>query len=689
MSLLKKFFTSFTILATLVSIQANAQLDRLNNIGNRFSVGNATDSLERRNPNEDSITISYRFFDSTNQYGIDTSINDYNKFWVLPFTYSDLGNVGNPAQSLLFKPLNMQPGWDPGFHMFDVYKFNLDGTKYYTTTRPFSTLAYVIGSKGEQYIDVLHTQNRKELVNFTFEYRLLNAPGAFKNQNSNNSNIRANISSQSRNKRYSLNLIAIRNSLKAGINGGILNPDEIDNQGAAGPYSIATRIGNTVNSTPNPFKASINAGNEAKDFTLYYRHSYDLGQKDSLKVNDTSTLRLFYPRLRFEHALKYAEYQYSFKDLNPNPESYLNYYELFVEDTLQYKDKWKELSNQLAIYTYPDKKNISQFLKLYGELQLLGGDFGGYRKNYYNLFVGAEYRNKTRNKKWDMLVAGKFFVLGDYVGDYAATAHLKRELGTRLGSISLKFSNVNRTPAFIFNSAAQGNVSVDSTDYYNSVNNNFKPHSNFPVITGEDNFKKENISQASAILTVPAIQLKLTGNYYAILNYSYFSDYFTAVQNNSLFNLLQIGAEKETRIGKYFKWYIEAYVQQKAGNVPINVPLVLARNRIAFEGTFYKNLDLATGIQVRYNTPYKADNYSPFTGNFFYNDTERISNRPDISYYLNFKISRFRLFSELSNLNTLNFSNNSFGFNHFNYTRPYYPKQAFWIRVGVYWNFIN
>ncbi len=677
------------LLALLCSNSAITQIDRLNNIGNRFSTGSSSDSLMRRDPSEDSITISYRFFDSTNQYGIDTSINDFNKLFPLPYTYADLGNIGTPAQSLLFKPLNMQPGWDPGFHMFDVFKYDLAGTKYYTTTRPFTTLGYVMGSKAEQLIDVLHTQNRKELVNFTFEYRLLNAPGAFNNQNSNNSNLRANISSQSRNKRYSLNFIAIRNSLKAAVNGGLVDPEQIMNQGAGGPYSAPTRIGSTVSSNRNPFKATVDAGNEARDFTLYYRHSFDLGQKDSLQVNDSTLIRLFYPRLRFEHAIKYAQYEYVFKDVNPNPESYLEYYQLIVEDTVRYRDKWKELSNQLAIYTYPDKKNTAQFLKLYGEFQMLGGDFAAYRKNYYNVIVGGEYRNKTRNQKWDMLAAGKFYALGDYFGDYLATARLKRDLGSKIGTISLSFTNANRTPAFIFNSAARGNLGMDSTSYGQEVNQTSIVHSSFPVITGESNFVKENISHAEAIVTIPSLQMKLTGNYYAMVNYSYFTDYFRAAQNNSFFNILQVGAEKETSLGKYFKWYAEAFVQQKAGNVPINVPLILTRNRIAFEGTFYKNLDLATGIEVRYNTPYKADMYSPFTGNFFYNDTMRMSNMPDISYYLNIKISRFRLFSELSNLNTLSFTNNTFGFNNFSYVRPYYPKQSFWIRVGVFWNFIN
>lgn len=692
MKLVNKKQLLFALLSILICSGVQAQFDRLNDIGGRFSRsgGNSADTLTQRNPHEDSITISYRFFDSTATHGIDTSINDFNKMLPVPYTYADLGNIGTPSQSLLFKPLHMQPGWDAGFHMFDPFRYTLEGTKYFTTTRPFTTLAYMMGTRQEQMIDVLHTQNRKELVNFTFEYRLLNAPGAFRNQNSNHSNMRVNISSQSKNKRYSMNLIGIRNSNRGAVNGGIINFDELKGKGVNSPYIAATRIGSIGNASPSPFKVSISSGNENKDFTLYYRHSYDFGQKDSLQVNDSTMVRLFYPRLRFEHAAKYAEYEYNFKDVNPNPDSYLQYYGLIVQnDTVLYKDKWKELSNQLAIYTYPDKKNIAQFVKVFGEFQLLGGDFGRFKKNYYNVIVGGEYRNKTRNQKWDMLASGRFYALGDYFGDYMATANLKRNLGTKIGDISIGFTNVNRTPSFIFNTSAKGFLSADSAKYIELIGNNFQPHSNFPVITGETKFAKENIAHAFAKINVPSWKLSLTGNYYAMLNYAYFTDYFTAKQNTSLFNLLQLGAEKETSLSNFFKWYAEIYVQQKAGNVPVNVPLVLTRNRIAFEGHFYKNLDIATGIEVRYNTPYKPDNYSPFTGNFLYNDTMRISNLPDISYYLNFKIKRFRLFAEAANLNSLSYQNKTFGFNNFSFVRPYYPKPGLWIRVGIFWNFIN
>ncbi|MGF7230074.1 putative porin [Arachidicoccus sp.] len=688
----KLLYTFILLVAVLMINKAGAQVTdankdnyQLDNQGRpmpRTKSGN--DSLKLRDKYEDSITITYKYFDSSLIHHIDTSINDFSSRLQKPFTYNNTGNIGSPAESLLFNPY-MKPGWDAGFHSMDVYKFTVENTKYYTTTRPYSVVGYMLGGKGEQYIDLLHTQPRaKGNVNFTFEYRLLNAPGALKNENDANSNLRVNLAIHSSNKRYSSNFIFIRNSLKAATNGGLVNPADLHNLTLGSSFAVNTRLGSSNSRTNDPFNTTVTTGNITKDVTLYFRQSYDFGQKDSL-VKDTITYRLFYPRLRLEHSIKYTNYDYSFVDNNPIASDYLNYFDLIVPtDTINFHDNWKELNNEFAIYTYPDKKNTNQFLKLHANLQSLNGSFGKfYKQKYNNVYVGAEYRNRTRNQKWDVTALGDLYVAGNYTGNYSASLSLRRDLGKKLGSLQLGFQNVNRTPSYIFNAASSTNLSLNDT-----ANISFKSHSDFPIINTTD-FKNENISKAYAVLYLPELQMKLTGNYFLYNNYSYFSNYFTAEQSNTAFNLLQLGVEKETKLGKYFRWYLEAYVQKKAGNTPVNLPFFLMRNRIAFEGNFYTNLDIATGFEVRYASPYKPDIYSPFTAQFFNQNTQTISNLPDVSFYVNFKITRFNFFGEIANLNTLSYKNKTFGFNNYSFVAPNYPSHALWIRLGVWWTFIN
>src|SRR6202035_2447228 len=136
---------------------------------------------------EDSITINYRFLDSSRLRKIDSSVIDFYKRYPLPGTYIDLGNFGTAAKNLVFNP-QMSPGWDPGWHAYDIYAFTADETRFYTTTRPYSELGYLLGSHSEQMINLIHTQNIKPNWNFALQYQLINSPGTFQNQNTNHNN---------------------------------------------------------------------------------------------------------------------------------------------------------------------------------------------------------------------------------------------------------------------------------------------------------------------------------------------------------------------------------------------------------------------------------------------------------------------------------------------------------------------
>ena len=141
-------------------------------------------------------------------------------------------------------------------------------------------------------------------------------------------------------------------------------------------------------------------------------------------------------------------------------------------------------------------------------------------------------------------------------------------------------------------------------------------------------------------------------------------------------------------LSTHFNWYLEGHLQQTTGNPPVNLPLILARSRLAYEGHFFRNLDLSTGLEVIYNTPYKADGYSALTGQFVYQDTSSIHNLPMVNYYFNFRIKSFKAFIRLENLNTISFKN-GFSFTNYNYAAPDYPTKGFWLRFGIWWSFVN
>src|SRR5262245_10755626 len=108
-----------TIVFLCISSMAIAQnpIDRLRNFGSGFSggMGGGSDTLAHRSGLEDSVTISFRYLDSSRYRPFDSSITDFSKRFPIPASYISLGNTGSAARSILFNPL-MKPGWDAGFH---------------------------------------------------------------------------------------------------------------------------------------------------------------------------------------------------------------------------------------------------------------------------------------------------------------------------------------------------------------------------------------------------------------------------------------------------------------------------------------------------------------------------------------------------------------------------------------------
>ncbi len=624
------------------------------------------DSLQHRDQFADSITIYYRYYDSTRTRTIDSSINDFYTRYPLPSNYHTLGNFGSAAQSYLFNPV-LKAGWDPGLHQYDPYNFTLANTKFYSTTRPFTELTYMIASKAEQLINILLTQNKKSNFNYSFEYRFSSAPGYLKTQNNSHNNFRVTAHYQTNNRQYEGFLIFLSNKTAASENGGLQDAKKLDSLALNDPYELETRIGLAGAASRNPYNTTVNTGNTYKDLSVLYRHHFDLGKKDSV-VTDSVTYHIFYPKFRMEHTFKFSTSSYGFSDIYPDSSRYGKYFNVLLSrpGTIAYTDKWKEINNEFSLYSFPDKNNQSQFLKAGIVVQNLTGTFDTTTGNhsFYNLIALGEYRNRTRNQKWDVEATGQLYVNGFNAGDYSAFVSMKRLLGSKIGFLNVGFQNVNRSPVFILNDL-----------------------SSYPI-QNRTGYNKENYLRLFLKYENPKIGWNFQAEYFAVNNYIYYDSFFTAKQEAALFNVIHLSAEKKFKLSRHWNWYAEVHLQQTTGDPAVNLPLIYTRNRIAFEGNFFTNLFISTGFELKYHSAYKGDNYSPFLGQFFYQNTYTINNRPEINAYLNFRIKSFKTFIRLENLNSIN-PIDGFKFNNRNFYGEQYPSSAIWFRFGVWWNFVN
>ncbi|RYZ48475.1 MAG: hypothetical protein EOO14_22050, partial [Chitinophagaceae bacterium] len=343
--------------------------------------------IETRDYSDDSLQVQVYTLSRSAAGTFDTSIRDYTSRFPIPATHVFLGNDGSATRSLLFSTPR-RIGWDPGFHSNDVYKLRLEDARFYNTPRPYTELGYMLASGTEQMIDILHTQNIRPYWNAAFQYRLLGAPGTFRNQRNNHRSYQITSWYQSQNKRYNNYFVILNNKIQSGENGGIktdrdyLNDPVFDRR-----LAIPTNIGGSSTIGTDLFSNNLVTGRREKEFNLLLRQQYDFGRKDSL-VTDSTIIPLFYPRLRFEHTLRYGSYSYLFQDLPsassttknaPDSAYYSNHYGIKFqnnngEDSVHLEDRWREWSNDFSVYQFPDANNLQQFIKVGLELQLLHGD---------------------------------------------------------------------------------------------------------------------------------------------------------------------------------------------------------------------------------------------------------------------------------------------------------------------------
>ena len=654
-------------LFNLLPLEVGAQnfTNALRSAGRSNGNGSSGDSLQKRDQNADSITLYYKLFNNNDIRKLDSSINDFFVHYPLPYTTYNLGNLGTATKSYLFST-QKKGGFDAGFHAYDAYSYTLAATPFYQTTRPFTELGYLLGGNGEQLIEVKHTQNKTQQLNFSFDYRFSNSPGNVKNQNANLNNMRITAHFQSKRKRYESYFVMLANKAASSENGGLVKAALLDSLSLNNPYELETRLGVSGASFRNPFNTSIATGSIYRNNTYLWRQTYDLGQKDSI-VKDTVVIHLFYPRFRFQNEVKLESSQFTFEDKAPSELNYLQYFNYVYKPNtnLKFVDNWNLVTNDFSLISYPQKNNANQFLQLGSGYTNLATTLSNLQSwSDYDLYAFGTYKNKTRNQLWDLLASGKLFLNGYHAGDYDAQFYLSRVLNAKGTYLKIAFQNSNRKP---------------STNYLGLTQ--------FPI-NALMGIKKENTVDMNGELGNAAKGFKVSFNYQLINNYNYFSSGYQAAVYTKPISYISSMLATKIKMSKHWNWYNETTVQVVDPSAPINIPFILSRQRLAFEGNFYKNLNLSTGLEMIYHTDFKADDYMPMTGQFYLQNNFMLSNRPTANAFLHFMIKRFKGYIRLENLNTLIPTSSSLG-NTYNFTAQNYPGTGTWFRVGIWWNFIN
>ncbi len=640
------FLISLLTVLLLSPVLSRAQTDSLE-IQND-SLNSTKDSLLTR---ADSLSVTFytnsldnlrsgkiRSIDSTLTY-----FHQYNAADADNRMYASLGNIGLATNNRIFSPtlsvhLNMNE------KAFKPYMFSNKDVRYYKLIKPYTNLHYVLGAAKEQNLDVTFTRYVSKHLLLGVQYSLINSPGHFKNQKSNNNNVYFTAQYFTENKRYGLIANYLHNKLVVQENGGLL-------------YDSIFQQHLETDSKVIPVQLTT-AQNLIKSSSFYIEQYFNLLKP--LKNKNTS--RKIDPG-NISYTFQYLKSQAIYSDQEPNADFYNTFpavfdslstfdsnYRIRIRNRFEWSNKGynkDKLSNLFYLFGGIAFSNIKQHLatdsinKTYNETN----PYGGLRLNLF---------------KRSILNARIDYTLGGYhSGDFKLEASLDQYLGSEeknVGRILINFQLVNRMPDWFLS-------------YYHSNRFNW-----------DLNLKKEHILELKGEYQYKGLKagVKMT----TIQHFTFLNDSVKPQQLNNTGSLLEVYTEGNFLIhhwGINFRLVHQSTTLQQS----IHLPLFTGKLDLYYKNwVFKKAAKLQTGFQLYYFTAYFSDAYMPELRQYYLQNDQKIGNYLFADAYATLKVKTFRFFLKANNL---------LGYlgKYQYFESPHYPALTPGFYLGVNWRFHN
>lgn len=613
----------------------------------------ANDSI---NPKTDSTAVFYYHNNLDSIFiprliHIDTCLNGVQKYQPLRKWhnyYASLGNNGLAYDKMLFSP-TLSTGFDYGLHAFDKFLFSIKNTPYYKNTIPYTDVFYVMGRNREHFLHLKHNQNIKRNLTVGLNFRLINSPGFYAAQQSNNSNVLLYSKYTLPNKKYSVLASFIHNGLKIEENGGIENDSAFD-------FNLETnrRI----------IEVNLNEANrKIKETTLYVRNAYDFFKISSTNTdNDTTAEKSVIKKPLLDpgnifHTFTFNRKSFIYKDRNPAG----GFYPVIYFDSLLTYDSTAIITfeNKLGWSNFSEHKN-ENFLNAAFDVTIrnikLRNDSAEYMINQFALSAKAA---KSLFKKMIIFLNGEY-VFGDQNnGDHYLNGRINWNFGKdtvneKLLSFNIEYSN--KKPEWIYK------------HYYS---NNF--------IWNNDP-GREQIFKSEFCLRMKSLIVKL--KYYNINSYLIFNETALPDQSSETINVITASVFKKFVFGKLH--LDNEIVYQYDGRTDVlHLPDLILNHSIYVNLELFKRAArIQTGLDIFYNTEYYSNAYMPATGIFYLQNEKKTGNYPYADIFVNLKIKRAMLFAKYEHINK-----GLFDYNY--YMTPHYPMPDGAFKFGIKWRFYN
>ncbi len=642
----QKFLVLILVLWKLAAIsQTTDSIPEINQKVN-YTTGLVPPAFESSEGNPVDTTLDYvHYFDPVDQSG---------------FVIRNTGNLGSAHFQLVCCP-EPEPGFDLGYDQYALYRFTKNNIRFYKNAHPYSRLNMNIGQRKEQIFEVEHSQNIRKKFNFGFHYKRFASNGSYQRQQTRNNAIAFTTTFDTK-KLYLFKTELIFNSIKTEENGGIKDTGIFDDTSFVTKELVDIEL--------------PEAENRRRDIYFHAYQSWSFGKKQSAGKADSTAIESqpadttgsadtvsvmtsgppTKPKWELFHEIDIGRERFEFNDLQPDSVYYgLFYHDDTVAQDFQSTAQRRFFGSGLGIRKYFIQK-LALEISAHYTFNLVRQD-----ENPESQFQDADLnitflRDTSAHLHYGASASYSFL---DYTkDDFRARSFIGYDFG-RFGKIQADAAYQRFQPSWLFKK-----FSFEETGWNND-------------------FDKQTDLMLGVSYQLSQYHFRLSAQFHNIDGLAFWDENRLPAQSGNSQQAWVFELRKLFRI-KYFGFDNLIRVQVVSDDALLRFPVYWGVHTLFYErGVFKGKLMTKIGLDIRYNTNYKAYGYFPLTGQFHLQNAATLKFYPVMDVYVSFRIKTVRLFLIFNHVNQGLFRDRG-------YFHAYkYPADERHFRFGVSWMFLD
>lgn len=558
------------------------------------------------------------------------------------------GNLGAPSQELNFRLAAFEPfsvRKDP----FAYFGFNRYQRQFYFSNKPYTRLSYFVGQRREQYVDVLHTRNFGDNLNFSFHFKRIRSEGFYLRQNTSNTSVRSNIWYKSPGKRYAFMADVYWTGANVAENGGLAKDSVFE-------------FGPSVNRQVHSVNLS-QAGNIQRKRGLWTKHIFAFGKiTDSIQLDSITKRAVITPAWGISIINEIGDEMYQYKDSDPNS----GFYYVIYRDSTETNDS-----------TYLWRMNNAMHLELfnqYGARKFSG--FAGVRhetgeyfqdtiyKHYQNIYVEGEVAWRIDSGSVVKL-SGAYVVAGTNQSDYSWKFSVS-------SPVNYKWLSVD---GLVLHGSFAANMK-SAEIFYTNYSGNHQRWVNSFVPVSQNAVNAGAFYQGKNWLRI----LGVAAEFMNADNYLYLDSNWLPQQISDNIAVSSVKIQAATKFG-WFNMHARYSLNVVSNNELMRIPEhVVVSSLFADFYLFKHKLQMQVGADVTWFSQFTGEGYLPSIAQFHLQSERNVGNYIYIDPWVSIRIRPVRVFVKAEHVNA-----GLMGRNYFMLAN--YPHNDFALKFGVSWLF--